>query len=196
MPLTFFSPLPSQPPFLSLSLSLPPSPSPPPPTTLNLFLSPYQRQGWMVKGEEARLRLKPNTSCVGTSLWPATQTERGRERAKVSHFSPVWSIKQTLSSFLILNGITVPVSLGREEGRRRRREGGGVMHDLTKTEMERIFSCLKYFQKGIFIVYTTYHKFSDNVTVCSSPSLPLTDCKLLLNLSARQCGGISFNEWM
>lgn len=68
------------------------------------------------------------------------------------------------------------------------------MHDLTKTEMERIFSCLKYFQKAIFIVYMTYCKFSDNVTVCLSPSLLLTDCKLLLNLSARQCAGISFNE--
>lgn len=73
-----------------------------------------------MKGEEARLRLKPNTSCVGTSLWPATQTERGREGAEVSHFSPVWSIEQTLSSFLVLNGITVPVSLGREEEEERR----------------------------------------------------------------------------
>lgn len=41
----------------------------------------------MAKGEEARLRLKLNTSCVGTSLWPETQTawgggkrgERGRD---------------------------------------------------------------------------------------------------------------------
>ena len=75
--------------------------------------------------------------------------ERERERAKVSHFSPVWSIEQTLSSFLVLNGITVPVSL--EGGGGGGGGGGGVMHDLTKTEMERIFSCLRYFQKGILL---------------------------------------------
>lgn len=35
-----------------------------------------------------------------------------RGRAKVSHFSPVWSIEHTLSSFHPLNGITVLASQG------------------------------------------------------------------------------------
>lgn len=60
-----------------------------------------------------------------------------RGRAKVSHFSPVWSIEHTLSSFHPLNGIAVLASPGG------RGVGVGVMHDLTKTEMERIFPCLK-----------------------------------------------------
>lgn len=35
-----------------------------------------------MKAEEARLRLKPDASCVGTSLWPATQKERERARER------------------------------------------------------------------------------------------------------------------
>lgn len=77
----------------------------------------------MASSEEARRRLKPDTSCVGTSLWPASRGEMYR----TSSPSPAGWMAATLSSPPppVLNGITVAGRLERlEEGGRVGRGGG------------------------------------------------------------------------
>lgn len=101
---------PSQPPPFSPLFANPPPPLPF--TSLFLSLSELRMNGERRGGEaetQTRCLVCGNLIVAGNS---ERERESERERAKVSHFSPVWSIEQTLSSFPALNGITVPASLG------------------------------------------------------------------------------------